>query len=168
MINSKAKGSSFERKVAGALSDWSGMEFHRTPMSGALHWSNDKRVISDIVPPQDLADWPLSIECKKVEYDWDFSTIMSGTSTFWKHWKQAEDDAEREGLKPLLIFSKNRREIYSVMRTEDHNKLFTDQLSSVIHVEKGSNKLSIILFKEFLEHTTLDKVLNFLKNFLSP
>lgn len=161
MINSKAKGSTFERKLAKMLSDWSGMEFHRTPMSGALHWSNDKRVVSDIVPPQELTTWPLSIECKKVEYDWDFSTIMSGTSTFWKHWQQAEIDAEREGLRPLLVFSKNRREIYSAMRTEDHIKLFNDQPSSAIHIEKGSKRLSIILFKEFLEHTTLDKVLKF-------
>ena len=61
--NSKAKGNGFELVVAKALTTWSGQKFHRTPASGALHWSNDKRVVSDIVPPQYM-DFPFSIECK--------------------------------------------------------------------------------------------------------
>ena len=66
----KQKGSEFERKVAKALTDWSGYEFHRTLMSGALHWDNDSRVVSDIVPPESLSGWPFSIECKNVECSW--------------------------------------------------------------------------------------------------
>ena len=67
MKNPKAKGNEFELKISKMLTEWSGQQFHRTPASGALHWSNDKRVVSDIVPPETLSGWPFSIECKKVE-----------------------------------------------------------------------------------------------------
>lgn len=116
-INSKQKGNTFERKIANMLSKWSGEDFHRTPMSGALHWKDDTRVVSDIVSPQVLMDkgWNVSIECKKVEYDWEFSKIIEGTSTFWKHWEQAEGDAKASNQVPLLVFNKNRRNTYCAM-----------------------------------------------------
>lgn len=160
----KAKGSNFERKVAKMLSEWSEFEFHRTPMSGALHWANDKRIVSDIVPPQELVDkgWPFSIECKCCQYDWDFSQILEGTSTFWKHWKQCWDDAQREGMEPLLVFTKNYRDTYITLLFRTYSKFAKSGLHglNVIQIQYEGYKLILLKFQAFLEHITLQEVLS--------
>lgn len=160
-INSKTKGSTFERKLAKMLSEWSGQEFHRTPMSGALHWANDKRVISDIVPPQVLVDagWPFSIEAKCVECSWEFNTFMEGTSvTLQQHWKQCYEDSQREGLLPMLVFKKNRRDVY-MMITESLFKELDIEPASYITVKTQSDTLVILKFKEFLSLISCDEIL---------
>lgn len=166
-INSKAKGSGFELKIAKMLTKWSGSEFHRTPASGALHWKNDKRVVSDIVPPQEL-DWPFSIECKKVEYSWDFSNIIKGTSTFWEHWNQANDDANREEMIPMLVFSKNYRDTYVALQVDVFVRLFYKKEKPSylsVHYVHGSQRhdLAILGFEEFLSMTDLNEIIE-LKN----
>ena len=75
MINSKNKGSTFERVIAKKLTEWSGHEFNRTPMSGGLRWKEDNSVVGDIVPPPDL-NFPFGIEIKKQEVPWDFDLIL--------------------------------------------------------------------------------------------
>lgn len=162
MVNGKNKGGNFERKVAKQLSEWGGVEFHRTPMSGALHWDGDTRVISDIVPPQGLV-WPFSIECKKVEYDWSFSNFIEGTSLFWEHWKQAYGDAEREGLIPLLVFSKNYRNTYAAMTVDVFLVLFNKKKKPnyiTVKCDKSCSKHDIIIldFNEFLSHNSLEEI----------
>ena len=77
-INGKAKGSGFELRVAKILSKWSGEEFNRVPQSGGLRWKSDNNVTGDIVPPFDMK-CPVSFECKKVEIDWDFNTLLEQT-----------------------------------------------------------------------------------------
>ena len=162
-INSKQKGKEFERKVAKMLTEWSGQEFNRTPQSGALHWNNDKRVVSDIVSPQTLTDWPFSIECKKVEYPWEFSTIIEGTSLFWEHWQQCWDDSQREQLRPLLVFCKNYRDTFAVITYQDFEKINVT-FESFIRVTRQDFDLVILKFKDFLEKISLDTLLS--KNLL--
>ena len=160
-INSKNKGSTFERKIVTMLNDWVGNKeaFHRCPMSGALHWSNDKRVVSDIVPSQELIDngWNVSIECKKVETPWEISNFLEGTSmTLKSHWRQAVEDSEREGgLIPLLVFSKNRRRIYSMMYLNVFNKL---KLKDLNHIELYVDgiEVAIVDFELLLKNTNLE------------
>ena len=159
---SKNKGGNFELKVAKKITEWSGVEFHRTPMSGALHWKQDTRVISDIVPPQGLI-WPFSIECKKVEYDWSFSNFIEGTNLFWDHWKQAHDDAEREGLIPLLVFSKNYRNTYVAMTVDVFLVLYNKKKKPnyiSIKCDKSCSKQDIVIldFNEFLSHNSLEEI----------
>lgn len=120
MKNPKTKGNGFERRVAKILSDWAGVQFMRTPASGAIHNFKDKRVVSDIVPPLSVGNFPFSIECKKVECSWELSSIIEGTSqTLKDHWKQCSEDAAREGLIPMLVFSKNFRGVYAILRRVD-------------------------------------------------
>lgn len=131
--NPKEKGNNFERKVANMLSNWSGCKFLRTPASGAIHNFNDKRVVSDIVPPLSIGKFPFSIECKCVECSWEFSTLISGTSqTINEHWKQSCEDAEREGLRPMLVFSKNFRSIMVMILQDDFDKLFVNDNFPVV------------------------------------
>ena len=51
---------------------------------------------------------PFAIECKKRE-----------TLNIWEALKQAEANAKAEGLKPALVFSRNRSAIYATVRFED-------------------------------------------------
>lgn len=161
-INSKQKGSSFELKVAKLLTEWSGQEFHRTPMSGALHWANDNRVISDIVPPQNLVDegWPFSIECKKVESSWELNTFVEGTAQFWKHWKQCQDDANRESMIPMLVFSKNYRDTYVAITQSTYHTLNLD-IQNAAHIQYQDQKLSIFPLKSFLDKLTCQSLIGF-------
>lgn len=52
--------------------------------------------------------FPYGIECKRVE-----------TLSIPSWWKQCEKNAEDEGLKPMLIFRKNREPNMVVMRFDD-------------------------------------------------
>ena len=165
-INSKQKGSEFELKVAKLLTKWSGEQFHRTPMSGALHWANDNRVVSDIVPPQSLVDagWPYSIECKKVETSWEISSYIEGTAVFWKHWKQCYEDSQREHMVPLLVFNKNYRDIYVAMTTEVYVQLGI-KVENTIYLECQGWNLTILRLNDLLDNITCEELIS--KNLLN-
>lgn len=169
-INSKAKGSEYERKIAKKLTQWSGYEFNRTPMSGGLHWEEDNNVSGDIVPPAELK-FPFSIECKKREIDWEFDTLLRETSQIWDFYKQSCRDSSRyisKGIKkePMVVFSKNRRESYMLIHKEIFEFFFSN--SEVKHVEviiDENCKVVLMSFDEFLSLCTLEDVLT-LKDFL--
>lgn len=159
MKNPKQKGNNHELRVAKLLTEWAGQKFNRTPMSGALHWDNDKRVISDIVPPQSLVGWPFSLECKNVETSWEFNTFIEGKSqTMKEHWKQCCEDAQREELIPLLVFTKNYREIYTVMAME----VFDELQIQADHMELKTWEHHVVLLKftDLLAEVSLTDLLN--------
>jgi hypothetical protein len=121
-INGRNKGASFERKVAKLISLWWGVDAHRTPGSGGLHWKRDNRVSGDIVIGVDGEDYPFSNECKKVE-GWNFEQLIKGTGEVTAWWAQCTRDAKEVGKIPLLVFSKNRSPIYFMIPYEDYVKL---------------------------------------------
>ena len=158
MVKGKQKGNEFELKVAKMLTEWSGCEFHRTPASGALHWPNDARVVSDIVPPMELMEkgWPFSVECKKVEYDWNMISILQGKTEFWKHWEQCRGDAERENLVPLLVFSKNFHPICAAMQSSVFTALEVDVDHLTIH--RSDCCLDVVVLSDLLEVIDCSKI----------
>lgn len=154
--NPKEKGNNFERKIAKMFSEWAGVKFIRTPMSGAIHNFKDKRVVSDIVPSLSLGNFPFSIECKNVNCSWEISKILEGTSvTLGAHWEQCRNDAELENLHPWLIFTKNFRRIYSVMYKDDF-ELIKSNFSNYIEITLSDLKpIAIFDFQEFLEKISI-------------
>jgi hypothetical protein len=162
-INSKAKGSEFERKVAKALSQWWGEEFHRTPMSGGLHWKEDNRVAGDIVTPPDSL-YPFTTECKKRE-GWDLEQVLKGTGDVEKWWNQAVADGERVKLKPLLIFSKNFAPSYVMMtlndfldisKAKDSRLPFNYFIISVL----GKEVRVVCNLDDFIKHVSKDDIIS--------
>lgn len=152
--NPKAKGNNFERTVAKLFSDWSGVKFMRTPMSGAIHNFKDRRVVSDIVPPLTLGNFPFSIECKKVTCSWEFSVMLEKKSmTLGSHWDQCRFDAEREALVPFLVFTKNYRAIYVVLRKQDYQKLNLQISHIKVYAE---DKIPVVIFSltDFFDNIT--------------
>jgi hypothetical protein len=130
-VNGREKGAGFERQVAKLLSAWWGVEFHRTPQSGGLHWQKDNRVAGDIVAPVEIAViFPFSIECKKHE-DWNFEQVIKGTGEIPSWWNQCVNDANNTGKIPLLIFTKNFSPIYYMALSVIHQKLFNGIIKSL-------------------------------------
>lgn len=101
------KGKRYERKIAGILSEWSGIELVRTP-DGA-----PEDLYADIWPKHTTVHFPLAVECKHVE-GWSFDQIIQGTGAFYTWLEQAEvqaHNAKSELLNwysPFLVFTKNR------------------------------------------------------------
>ena len=162
MKNVREKGKSHERKVAALLSGWAGEKFMRTPGSGNIRHFNDKRVVSDIVAPLSIGKFPFSIECKNVEYPWELNTYIEEKSLFFQHWKQATDDADREGLEPMLLFTKNYRDIFMVVNADTFKKL--EEIGGKVtynNVEIHSNligEIVVMKFTEFLEQYKLEHI----------
>lgn len=152
------KGKGYELKVAKILTNWCGHEFHRTPASGALHWSNDKRVTSDIVPPPNLK-YPFSTECKNQEVPWDFDFILKGTSTLWEFWEQASSDANDEEMIPMLLITKNYRDSYAAIPTDVFLLLFKNKNKPnyiTISHEKYELGITLVSFSELLTSCSLE------------
>lgn len=170
-INGKAKGNSNEREVAKILTKWSGYEFNRVPQSGGLRWEADNNVTGDIVPPFDLG-FPISIECKKVETDWELDKLLIGTSEIWKWWKQACRDASRyqssgRYKEPWLVFTKNYRKHHIMLRELHFMKLceFSENLHLIdhIYIQKDNSYLILINFENFLNTISFDEVMELTK-----
>lgn len=165
MKNPKEKGNNHERKVAKLLSEWSGSKFIRTPMSGAIHNFKDKRVVSDIVAPLSVGEWPFSIEAKCVECSWEINTFIDGTSqTLNNHWKQCMSDSEREELLPMLVFTKNYRDIF-VMITKDVFDELEIAPQSYITMKILSQNLVVMKFVELLSLISCEELIS--KNLLA-
>jgi len=114
--NSRKKGATFERDVAKLFSDWTGMKFRRTPMSGG--WAKT----GDITPvnPKEMDDFRFNVECKNQQI-WSFADLIkdihsgSGIESWWI---QAANDAEKSKKVPLLVFTRNR-DVNYIMLTEN-------------------------------------------------
>lgn len=120
-INSKAKGSSYELKIAKALGAWYGEDFNRVPASGGLRWGDDNRVAGDIATPVD-SNFPFTVECKKRE-KWDLEQVLKGTGDVESWWLQSTSDSIRVNTRPLLIFSKNFAPDFLMITLEDFDEI---------------------------------------------
>lgn len=114
-VNSKNKGSNFERTIAKDFTKWwndAGLEgkFFRTPGSGALAYREQEDVIGDLCTPK---GFPFTIECKNQE-GWKLEDLFSekiecntdkGSISGW--WKQSCIEAYRANKKPMLIVKRN-------------------------------------------------------------
>ena len=94
-VNSKVKGNRNELEVAKFLTRWTGVEFRRTPMSGAIHvpleWLS-----GDVFCVDKDFNFPFSVEAKH------YHKVRPSMVETW--WEQTKTDAERINKKPLLFF----------------------------------------------------------------
>lgn len=122
-INSRVKGSEYERKIAKILGAWYEEEFHRVPASGGLRWGKDNRVAGDITTPVE-SKFPFTVECKKRE-EWDLEQILKGTGEIEKWWQQSVNDSDRVDTLPFLVFSKNFAPDYVMITACAFKKIVT-------------------------------------------
>ena len=145
---SKTKGSTYERHIAKKLGAWWGEEFQRTPASGGLRWKQDNRVCGDIVTPPG-STFPWVVECKKRE-NWTMDSLLNGSAEVSKWWKQVTDDAERSGLEPMLIFTRNRQPDYVALKAHDEIFMFINPTMMIVTTING-DEVHIMRLDELIE-----------------
>ena len=129
MTDSRIKGQRFMLGVSRALSTWvvgtdpkakaGSLPFRpretiREPAEGHWELKGDIRCRPDVY-------FPFSVECKKDE-SWSLEGLMEAPKCpVWKWWEQAKTQAAAGfSAIPLLIFSRNRRKNYVLMRANVH------------------------------------------------
>lgn len=104
---SKAKGSSFEAKIAERFTSEFGKDFKRVPLSGALEWMK-----GDIICIEDTAWFPYTVECKHyASIDWN-SLLTAKSNDMFSFWQQTLREANVMKKKPLLVFRWDRSKDY--------------------------------------------------------
>lgn len=101
--SAKAKGRRLQQKVVAALREfyaWPESDVRSIPMGaqGADVWLSSTARL----------DFPFAIECKNVE-----------KINIWASWTQANANAKKEDLAPMLVFSRNNEETLVVLRLND-------------------------------------------------
>tara|TARA_R110002167_G_scaffold319086_1_gene524789 strand:+ start:115 stop:630 length:516 start_codon:yes stop_codon:yes gene_type:complete len=110
-VNSKRKGSNFERKIAKILNErFNTKEFNRTPGSGAFATTHKDlpdhlRIQGDLITP---VTFPFVIECKN-GYDVQLDDLFKRKSDFKSFISQAQNDASHADKDWMVIYQKTRR-----------------------------------------------------------
>jgi len=118
-VNSKRKGSSFERKVVKLLNErFNTKEFARTPGSGAFGTTHSLPqhliVHGDIITPQ---NFKYVIECKN-GYGVELDDLFNEKSDMYKFIEQAARDGEKARRPWMLIYKKDRRKEIAVVENK--------------------------------------------------
>jgi Holliday junction resolvase len=110
-IDSRVKGSTFERAIAKKFQEWTGEQFQRAPGSGAWGTLNNRSDMTGDITCTN-PNFKYSIECKKYK-DWTLETVISSKANpIWKWFKQCVEQASSCSKVPLLVFAKNRSDVY--------------------------------------------------------
>jgi len=147
--SARNKGHSFERRICKDLTAWSGITFSRSPMSGG--WSKT----GDVTPkdPEDMTKWLLNIECKNCEaYNtpqiFRIRSEEEMPKVFHKWWQQSVEDSGISGRIPFLVFTKNRDEVYCMMRRGTFDRFSYEETKMPFFV---ANNMVIVLWEDFLK-----------------
>ena len=139
-VNSKRKGSNFERKIAKMLNErLHTKEFSRTPGSGAFATTHKglpehMKIQGDLITP---SGFPFVIECKN-GYDVQLDDLFKRKSDFFSFIKQAQSDAKAANKSWMVIYQKTRR-MAMVIVPEAYNvkpELVLDETYFIYPLEK--------------------------------
>jgi hypothetical protein len=111
-INQKRKGNVNEAHVAKILTEWTGHEFCRVPMSGGLRWKNRMDICGDVINTDPNFDFIFSVETKHVANLGTESSrfALRKNSVIYRYWSQCKRDAEAAGKIPFLMVRENQME----------------------------------------------------------
>ena len=107
MVSTNNKGARGENIVKAELIKQTGLNFERTPSSGAL---SVKGLKGDLFIPNAKNVW--TIEVKNYEEDGFGSHCILGKGDFLRWWEQVCAAAKFNGNKPMLIYKWNRSTLY--------------------------------------------------------
>ena len=147
-VNSRAKGSSFERSVAKILNDrFNTTEFSRTPGSGAFattHTLPDHlKIYGDLITP---LNFKYCIECKKGYNKENLYSLYNYSSDFWKFVDQCEKDSEKCHKIPMVIFKQDRQKTLAIV---PYNILYKS--NNYIEIHKEEKTYRVYLFDDLLK-----------------
>jgi len=151
-INSRSKGSGFERQVAKILNEtFDTKEFSRTPGSGAYATTHSLpkhlKIYGDLITPEKFR---YCIEYKKGYNKLSIISLYDYSSDFWKFYEQCEKDSKKAEKEPLLIFKQDRKPALAMTTANN----FSHTLKSIqLDREKDGyiTKHKIYLLEDILE-----------------
>lgn len=153
-VNSRAKGSAYERKIAKVFDDYHGGTWRRTPMSGGWSKSSDYGVAGDLVC---TAETPLHVELKNRE-GWDLTDLLlgirtKGTTSILEWWKQTAREAKNNKKQiPLLIFRRNHLSDSLVMfKREKRSDFFTTTPTHFVYQNEKGAEFLIVSLRTYLQ-----------------
>ena len=150
-VNSRAKGSSFERQIAKLLNDRLGTtEFSRTPGSGAFATTHSLpdhlKIYGDLITPQNFR---YCIECKKGYNNQNLYSLFNKSSEFWKFIEQCQKDSDKCDKLPMVIFKQDRQPTLLII--PHHVELGQSQYYIQIENIDTQSKYKVYLFEEVLK-----------------
>lgn len=116
-INSRSKGSAFERKICNLFnSTFETKEFCRTPGSGAFATTHSLpehlKIHGDLITPE---NFKYIIECKKGYNKENLSSLFSSNSKLIEFINQAKKDSIRANKPFMLIWQQDRSDILCIL-----------------------------------------------------
>lgn len=147
-VNSRAKGSTFERSIAKMFNDrFKTTEFSRTPGSGAFattHTLPDYlKIYGDLITP---LNFKYCIECKKGYNKENLYSLYNYSSDTWKFIEQCEKDSENCQKIPMVIFKQDRQKILAIV---PYNIIYKS--NKYIEIHKEEKRYKIYLFDDLLK-----------------
>jgi hypothetical protein len=116
-VNSRTKGSTFERNICKLLNErFSTTEFSRSPGSGAFATTHSLpehlKIYGDLITPE---KFKFCIECKKGYNHLNLYSLYNYSSEFWKFIEQCEKDSKKCNRTPLVIFKQDRQPTLAII-----------------------------------------------------
>jgi len=142
---SKAKGSRAELVVRDILRKYTGLEWERTPLSGALDAVHG--LSGDVYIPREKNKYTVEIKHYKDSHI-NHLLLSAENHQIFMWWKQTLRESTENRNEPLLIFKHDRSKLYVVKREfnihEDIDKLI---------IERKDIYLEIALLEDWLSTT---------------
>ena len=150
-VNSRAKGSTFERQIAKLLNDrLNTTEFSRTPGSGAFATTHSLpdhlKIYGDLITPQNFR---YCIECKKGYNNQNLYSLFNKSSEFWKFIEQCQKDSDKCSKLPMIIFKQDRQPTLLII--PHYVRMSKDYLNIQIENIDNLNKYKVYMFDEVLK-----------------
>ena len=146
-VNSRTKGSTFERSIAAQLNDrFKTSDFSRTPGSGAFASTHKLpehlKIYGDLITPK---NFKYCIECKKGYNKESLYSLMNYSSDFWNFIDQCQKDSDRANKSPLIIFKQDRQPTLAIV---PYDAGYTS--SNYIELKRETRTYRMYLFDEIL------------------
>ena len=167
-MNSKAKGSRFERAIGKWLTEWTGFKFERN-RAGSGAWHTNKDSVSDITCTDErhAHRCKISIECKSYK-DIKFEHVLLGNKgcDVERFWAQAKGDALRANRKPILIMRYNsmpKNEFFMVVDSDLAEAFLTDEMYNqrYMALHNGTDSLYVFMassVKKYVSYKDVHKL----------
>lgn len=146
-VNSRAKGSTFERQIAKILNDrLNTTEFSRTPGSGAFATTHSLpdhlKIYGDLITPQ---NFKYCLECKKGYNNQNLYSLYNHSSDFWKFIEQCQKDSEKCGKIPMVIFKQDRQPTLAIIPSH-----VVVESNNYIEIHKEGQYYRVYMFDDLL------------------
>ena len=144
-VNSRTKGSSFERQIAKTFNDrFNTTEFSRSPGSGAFattHTLPDYlKIYGDLITPQ---NFKYCIECKKGYNKENLYSLYNYSSDFWGFLDQCLKDSDKCDKIPMVIFKQDRQPTLAIVPSH----VQTNKLQQYIEIQKQEDAFTLRVYR---------------------